>query len=990
MTRNNSLLVLMAVLLFGSASWAAPPAIVLSDAALPGHDAALARTLTGTLQKAGYAPRAVTVSQMAAPNALAPTRCALLALPQARALPTVLIPPVRRYLERGGHLLLLGGPAWDMPLVRQRAGRWITAAEDAEAQALLPPARIAFDFGADFPLSSWTRSSNDMTSPTTIERVEVAAVGRTAGALHVIIPDLTSWDTFNSPVLSQSPFGPGQTLTVLSARGGSRTHALALEWDERDGSRWIATIPLTDHWQRYVVPPSAFHAWQVPAERARTGFHPDQAVRFSVGLAHTHTGTLGGRHEYWVAQIGTEAAAGTDQTDTSVALPPLDVITPRYKFFPVTGPVRLQTPAGQGLTRPVVLPATGGTLWAAQPRPDGAGYDKGLPWRWAPLLEARDARSGEWRGNPGALLVHEPGRPYGGGAWATLPDAASVRQAALQPLVLDIARRMREGLFLREGGARTYTVLPGQPVRLGVRALNVSPEDTRHPAVARLTVAGPGGKAVWRRAWPLSLAAGTEGGGEAVWTPPAKWPVGGYTVTTELMENGQVVDRLRHGLSVWMPPAHPDFITVGADGHFHHNDGRLWRACGVNYMPSSGIGVEDATFFEYWLSAQSYDPQVIERDLTHIQKLGLNAVSAFVYHGDETSRNLLDFLRRCRDHHLRVNLGLRPGLPDNWDGTAMRALLAQFRLAENDTVFAYDVAWEPGFGDHEARQKLDPAWRDWVTAHYGSIVNAERAWGASAPRDTPGGAVTNPPDSEIGTETGPHARMVADYRRFLDAWLADTYGRVTRELHQTDPHHAVSFRMSEAGDPTNDGAHGLPYRFQGLAGAVDFLSPEAYGRIGDWTHTRAGWFEIAYARALAPGKPVLWAEVGTSVWDEAAMQDDPERLQFEGLFYDAFFRMARASGSDGLFFWWYPGGYRVGERSDFGLINPDGTDRPATRSVRRNAARFLQSPPPPIPDVWLDFNAQSDPYQAYRHIGDAFWAAVDQGHHPGLRPVFTK
>ena len=40
------------------------------------------------------------------------------------------------------------------------------------------------------------------------------------------------------------------------------------------------------------------------------------------------------------------------------------------------------------------------------------------------------------------------------------------------------------------------------------------------------------------------------------------------------------------------------------------------------------------------------------------------------------------------------------------------------------------------------------------------------------------------------------------------------------------------------------------------------------------------------------------------------------------------YRMFIESGADGVFFWWYPGGFRLGENSDFGIINPDGTTDP--------------------------------------------------------------
>ena len=41
-------------------------------------------------------------------------------------------------------------------------------------------------------------------------------------------------------------------------------------------------------------------------------------------------------------------------------------------------------------------------------------------------------------------------------------------------------------------------------------------------------------------------------------------------------------------------------------------------------------------------------------------------------------------------------------------------------------------------------------------------------------------------------------------------------------------------------------------------------------------------------------------------------------------------RLLIESGADGVYFWWYPGGFRVNENSDYGIINPDGTDQRST------------------------------------------------------------
>ena len=73
------------------------------------------------------------------------------------------------------------------------------------------------------------------------------------------------------------------------------------------------------------------------------------------------------------------------------------------------------------------------------------------------------------------------------------------------------------------------------------------------------------------------------------------------------------------------------------------------------------------------------------------------------------------------------------------------------------------------------------------------------------------------------------------------------------------------------------------------------------------------------------------------------MAPDPKKLAFEGRYYADFYRMMIESGADGVFFWWYPGGFRLGENSDFGIINPDGTDRPATTVIRSEGPAFPQS-----------------------------------------------
>ena len=1041
---------------------AAPAAVILSDPALPHTDAALAGALAQTLRAAGYAPGVQTAAQVARPDALTPERCALLVLPQARALPLSLAAPVTQYLHAGGHLLALGVPAWQAPLVQGSDGRWVTTAEYAESQALTPPPHPVFDFHTGADLSGWRRTSDRMETPTREETTTASVHGRTAGALHAVIPDLSGWDTFLSPVLTEPPFPDGRAMTVFSAKGGPRTHALSVEWDERDGSRWIAVVPLTTRWQRYSLPPAAFHSWQNSGARAAQGFHPENAARLSVGLAFSHTGTVGGAHEYWISEFGTASAAEVPAVPDQASVEALDTVVPGYKFFPVHGSVRLlgltlfqghsvlvpgdrlrlapevgalrlatevaaiqHTVPLRGRSGGAGISASAQARWASaqadsalksrdfsrqaesaspfpplfsmQPRPTGAGFAKGRAGRWIPLLTAADARTGEWRGVPATLLLHTPGRDFSGGAWAAfaVADPAFYHQPAVQRAIGQVARRMLDGLFLLEGGAEFDTLFPGQPVRLGAQVADLSPEAgiSRQGAV-RLRVTTADTQTAWQQTWPVQAGCGESVTRESVWTPPSRWPASGYQVTTELLEKGQVVDRLQHALHVWTPPARPDWITIRPDGHFYLH-GRLWRANGVNYMPSSGIGQNDNALFEFWLSRAAYDPEAVERDLTHIESLGMNAVSVFLYGEQAPSQNLLDLLRRCRDHHLRVNMSLRPGVSSylqeaDRDGAERRAwdtfqgIITRYRLAQNDTIFAYEIDWEPDFARYGRQKRTDGDWAKWVNAHYGSVAAAEQAWGVPAPRDAQG-SLTGPSGAQLQSAGGPDTQMVAAYRRFLDDWLAETYGLPARRIRALAPHQSVSFRMTGASDPLwGDG--GESYQFEGLARALDFLAPESYGQIGHDDGDLAALFRIAYARSVAPHEPALWAETGMSVW--AGAGDDPDALRTQGTYYARFYELARQSGADGIFWWWYPGGYRVSENSDFGLINPDGTDRPATAAIRRFGPAFRDAPAPPAPDVWLDYDRDQHPdgvVGVFRALKAPFAAALAQGHRPGLR-----
>ena len=319
----------------------------------------------------------------------------------------------------------------------------------------------------------------------------------------------------------------------------------------------------------------------------------------------------------------------------------------------------------------------------------------------------------------------------------------------------------------------------------------------------------------------------------------------------------------------------------------------------------------------------------------------------------------------------------------------MKELIEYYRLAQNDTVFAYDLAWEPSHFDHRYQQAYTSSWTNWVIKRHGSLAEAEKAWAVSMPVDASKSlqVMTVPPAEQLFKD-GPWRKMVADYRLFLDDMLGEKYAEARRLVRSIDPNHAVSFRMQLAGDPTYDGQGLLPYDFFGLANSVDIWEPEAYGRIGDWERVKPGHFTAAYARLCDPSKPVLWAEMGYSVWDMKRMAPAPEKLEFAARYYADFYRVLRESGADGIFFWWYPGGFRLYENSDYGIINPDGTDRTITRIIRTEGPRFLAAPKPSAPNVWLTVDRDRDArglMGIYEAVKDDYWRALTNGQVPGLK-----
>jgi hypothetical protein len=133
----------------------------------------------------------------------------------------------------------------------------------------------------------------------------------------------------------------------------------------------------------------------------------------------------------------------------------------------------------------------------------------------------------------------------------------------------------------------------------------------------------------------------------------------------------------------------------------------------------------------------------------------------------------------------------------------------------------------------------------------------------------------------------------------------------------------------------------------------------------------------------ANGKPIIWAEFGNNIWDRERMAVNPQLLAASTRYHEMMYQMALESGANGTSPWWWPGGYRINERSDYGMTEPDGTPRPSAELLLTYAPQLKQPRDYPQGDApflvdrdahaggywYMAFNSGRDAYREARAAG---------------------
>jgi hypothetical protein len=664
-----------------------------------------------------------------------------------------------------------------------------------------------------------------------------------------------------------------------------------------------------------------------------------------VGLAFTHTTVGHGPHEFLITSPAFAPESGLPP-DKDFRPPVIDCLSPVEMLYPMSpariafGPV---APSARVFGVLAIANAYGEAGWSSYQRTDGSGIAKKRRLRYVPFATGLNA-DGTRSGAAAALVAHF-GKPYTGALYGYLAvqGQALVTEPRWTSTLAAMVRTMESRALIAEAGTEKFTTdvrdLPPGGFLAGFRTLPLNLGAERDVAM-RVCLADAQGREIWKQTVKLASV------GETAWSrrqPVTQALRKGGAFCAELLVDGRVVDRITQEIGFDGPRGSQSFVDA-QKGRFVRG-GQPWEAFGVNYLPSSGLSSVVGEEFEFWLDDEAYDPDIVELDLRRIRSLGMNMVSVFSYDRSAEDGNLLDLLRRARRLGLLVNLSLRPNpAPFPATSSTLTTLIRTYRLWEKDEVMAYDIAWEPWWGEQSRRKAQGDRWVRWVGARLGGRDAAEKAWGwelGQIPLELF-------PTDEMLRVDGPWRRAVLDYRAFVDETLSDEYCAARSLIRGVDPNHLMSFRQSEGANPFVDPGM-FPIPLGAVSGCVDFYSPEGYG-IGDGAEkSRTMAFAASYAQGLSPGKPLFWAEYGTSVWSGDPFRADPALLAKQAGVFRNILSNARRSRAAGTSAWWFAGGYRAGENSDYGIVNPDNSPRPVEAVIREYAPHAGGTRMPALP-----------------------------------------
>ncbi len=629
----------------------------------------------------------------------------------------------------------------------------------------------------------------------------------------------------------------------------------------------------------------------------------------------------------------------------------MEGVTPSYKVYRVADAARFEADPDQILTAARVTPGAGEAVLCGGVRPHGLGFGKEYRNRFIPLVNAwgEGGRANGLRGAAVYLMLSDvrmkrlgvDGNMFGyvmptsrGGLTASIGFERQDLMAipGMKELLRDLLKALNRGLYLFDGGCGRFVASPGETVTLGARVMNQNPlfRDVK----VRFTLRRNGVTVLDRTenvlAMPNNL---TSVSLETRLDAP-----GTYDVETRLIADGEETDIITHQVEAPEKRAEPsddDFVTVrGGDFYLH---GKPWYAFGINYWPLYYPGFEMDDYWMGWLDKSNYDPREVERDLCMLEDMGLNCLFTRL-DGNVLGRgvdSIRDFTLRCEKHGMKLSLSYcNLSSPLHYQPEAYRLFMKEADLIGNPVMFSHDLAWEVGmkFFSPDFTRTWHREWRAWIEEQYGSLENAEKDWGV--PADVADDGEIDPPPRKEMEEDGPWRVKVCAFRRFIDDFASRAWNKTVTDIRSFDPRHLIAYRMGSV-----RGFHSAAITATNKH--IDFASPEGYSVSNDENGMYTAAATALIMKMSSGGKPVVWSEYGMSltdvrwrrlVWDNVNLRPYPRKEEEQTEYLRMMYRVFELADVKGSAPWWFPGGFRRVEMSDFGFCGPDGLLHPGAQS----------------------------------------------------------
>ncbi len=865
------------------------------------------------------------------------------------------ISALENYLKKQGRVLLLGGPAMETMLY-ELDGEWYDRTEYAQAllaqveddakEVLLPLSDPDF-------VAKHSRSTSHVSNRYEVTVDDYGLDDGSDGQMYHYVDKMENWDmlSFGNLNVQGEDYN---ALTFYAKPANDSTTGLSVEIQEKGGIRWYTNISFTsDDWQPFMLTPSDFIWWQDGNQPESNVPNFDNIAIVQIGFANSFLGMAPDSYAYYCSEM---VLYSTDQKmPTASAVPTIEGISPMYELYPITNAKNLITCDNQSFIseRAYVLPDT---LFSCHPGRQATGYGKGSTARFIPLIRVTDEND-----------LHS-----GYAAWIHLLACTTTKNGAFEgamlgtfsssdddfynadgiAAVVETALAMTGDAFLIDGGTTEHIYVTADTDTITAGATYLSSGDTAPEVKIELY---EGDRLLCtvnsKDTAPKSAANG-------LYTVSGNYALSGGKpdrAVVTLSVGGVIVDGVTQEISYWeaKPESERSYIYM-EDGYFKR-DGEIISFFGVNYMPSYGVAEADGAMFEHYISDGAYDPTTILYDLQRIKDIGMNAVSIFCYYDYvKDCNNILDLVNKCEQMGIYVDLSIRPyayPLNDNYSYEQVQTLVQRLHFNENDNIIAYDIAWEPRVGSYEqnsmyvGRQRWDDDWLQWIKDNYGSVDHAFSLWGTKIPLNNRGVPVIT--DAMLDNTASTYKKAIAAYYSFLDEVIAANMQLHMVAMQALAPQQMFSFRMSMSGStmrspgtyPSN-----MCFDFQSLASTLAFMEPEGYALgLSDEASLQI-MFANAYARYTKPEAPVVWKEFGRHVWagpSNSNFSPSSSLLRVQEEYYRYALDYCLKSYTSGMFCWYYAGGYRIGENSDYGILNPDGSDRPVTQLLRDYAPLFI-------------------------------------------------